>query len=211
MRFEGRFNSLKKLVLRITLITTRILPEGEGVALRFINQNVADASNLNLEQIGKILEPMTEKRGGDTETGTTLRAKVLEPMVYKKLAEKKFDRPMLISILTDGQPSGESKTAFVDAVMECGKRLEEAGYPRQSMLNYETSFLALFLLLANTITLLGVKFLVAQIGTAKSATKFLDSLRSNDSLAGVIHCTTGKLVGWPFICGVLLTKRFITL
>ncbi|KAM0265122.1 hypothetical protein ACHAQJ_000274 [Trichoderma viride] len=170
MRFEGRFDSLKKLVLRITMITTRVLPDGDGIAICFINQDVNNASNLNLEQIGKILEPMKEKRGGDTETGTTLRSKILEPMVYTKLAEKRFDRPMLISILTDGQPSGEKKTEFVNAVMECGRRLEEAGYPRQS-----------------------VKFLVAQIGTAKSATKFLESLRSNDQLTDVLYCTTDQL------------------
>ncbi|EHK20685.1 uncharacterized protein TRIVIDRAFT_223654 [Trichoderma virens Gv29-8] len=170
MRFEGRFDSLKKLVFRITLITTRILPADEGVAICFINQDVNDATNLTLDQIVKMLEPMKEKRGGDTETGTTLRKKILEPMVYKKLSEKNFERPLLISILTDGQPSGEKKTEFVDAVLECGQRLEEAGYPRQS-----------------------VKFLVAQIGTAKSATKFLESLRSNEQLKDVMFCTTDQL------------------
>ncbi|UKZ56976.1 hypothetical protein TrVGV298_010824 [Trichoderma virens] len=142
----------------------------EGVAICFINQDVNDATNLTLDQIVKMLEPMKEKRGGDTETGTTLRKKILEPMVYKKLSEKNFERPLLISILTDGQPSGEKKTEFVDAVLECGQRLEEAGYPRQS-----------------------VKFLVAQIGTAKSATKFLESLRSNEQLKDVMFCTTDQL------------------
>ncbi|UKZ82711.1 hypothetical protein TrVFT333_010506 [Trichoderma virens FT-333] len=151
-------------------ILERFFKADEGVAICFINQDVNDATNLTLDQIVKMLEPMKEKRGGDTETGTTLRKKILEPMVYKKLSEKNFERPLLISILTDGQPSGEKKTEFVDAVLECGQRLEEAGYPRQS-----------------------VKFLVAQIGTAKSATKFLESLRSNEQLKDVMFCTTDQL------------------
>ncbi|KAL7946317.1 hypothetical protein V8C42DRAFT_344171 [Trichoderma barbatum] len=170
MKFEGRFDALKKLVWRITMITTRILPDNDGIAICFINQDANDATNLKLEEIGKILEPMKEKRGGDTETGTTLKAKILEPMVYKKLAEKTFERPLFVSILTDGQPSGEKKTEFVDAVLDCGKRLEEAGYPRQSR-----------------------KFLVAQIGTAKSATKVLESLRNNDQLKDMMYCTIDQL------------------
>jgi hypothetical protein len=124
MKRDGRWDSQKRLVKRITQITTRILPEGEGVALRFINQDVDDSSNLTLAGIGNILEPMSWKPDGNTEIRTSLRSKILEP--------KSLERPLLISVITDGIPSGEKDSEFVDAILECSNKLEGAGYPRES-------------------------------------------------------------------------------
>lgn len=132
MKCEGRWESQKNLIKRITKITTRILPEGEGVALRFINQDVPDSSNLNLEGIGKIIDPMSWKPGGNTEIGTYLRSKILEPLVYSKLESKKLERPILVSIITDGKPEPEDRSELVKSIVECGQKLQGAGYPRES-------------------------------------------------------------------------------
>lgn len=74
---------------------------------RFINQDVDDSSNLTLAGIGNVLELMSWKPGGNTEIGTYLRSKILEPLVYSKLEPKSLERPLLISVITDGMPSGE--------------------------------------------------------------------------------------------------------
>lgn len=132
MRREGRWDSQKKLIQRITKITTRILPEGEGVALRFINREVDNSSNLTLEGIGNIMDPMPWQPGGNTEIGTYLRSKVLEPLVYSKLEAKKLERPVLISIITDGMPEPENKSELLNAILECGNKLQDADYPRES-------------------------------------------------------------------------------
>ncbi|KAH8822262.1 hypothetical protein DL96DRAFT_1470416 [Flagelloscypha sp. PMI_526] len=168
MRRDGRWEAQKKLVRRITQITTRILPEGEGVALRFINQNVDQSLNLTFTQIGNIIEPMSWQPGGCTELGTSLKSKILEPMVYAKLNPPKLDRPLLISVITDGMPDPENPYIFADAILECGMRLEAAGYPRES-----------------------VKFLIGQIGTARIG--FLDSLRDNKAIEQVIYATSDQL------------------
>ncbi|KAI9642900.1 hypothetical protein NHQ30_008634 [Ciborinia camelliae] len=179
MRREGRFESQKRLVERITRVSTMILPEGEGVALRFINQNVDNADNLSFKQIGDTLNSMTYKTNGETEIGTNLKTKILEPMIYSKLETQSLERPLLISIITDGQPSRENPSTLIDAIKECGDRLEGAGYPRES-----------------------VKFLLGQIGSAKAATKFLEGIRdtiANSDVAKVMYCTSAryKIEGIP--------------
>ncbi|KAI1801425.1 ankyrin [Daldinia bambusicola] len=170
MKHEDRWDSQKHLVNRIAKITTRVLPEGEGVALRFINQDVGDSSNLSLQGVGDMIEPMSWKPGGGTPIGTNLRAKILEPLVYQKVRNKSFKRPLLISITTDGIPSTERGSAFVDAISECGEKLEEAEYPREN-----------------------VKFMVGQIGTSSKATNFLESLRDNVDIAPVVFVTSERL------------------
>jgi hypothetical protein len=132
MKREGRWDNQKKLISRIANITTRILPEGEGVALRFINREVQNSTNLTLEEIGKIMDPMPWQPGGNTEIGTYLRSRILEPLVYNKIATKNLDRPLLISVMTDGMPEPEDKSTLVNTILECGTKLQGAGYPRNS-------------------------------------------------------------------------------
>ncbi|KAI1471240.1 uncharacterized protein F4812DRAFT_455352 [Daldinia caldariorum] len=89
---------------------------------------------------------MSWKSGGSTPIGTNLRFKILEPLIYHKIRNKSFKRPLLIFITTDGIPSAEGGSAFADAILECGEKLEEVDYPRKS-----------------------VKFMVGQIGTSSRA------------------------------------------
>ncbi|KAF8853874.1 HET-domain-containing protein [Acephala macrosclerotiorum] len=175
MRLEGRFDFQTRLVKRITQITTRILPEGEGVALRFINQNVEDdSSNLTLAKVGNILTPMTQMANGSSNIGTNLKAKILEPLVYSKIKAKSLERPLLIFIITDSMPEPEHESELVSVIFECGERLQDASYRRES-----------------------VKFLVGQIGSARRAKEFLNGLRNFTSdineVANVVYCIPDQL------------------
>jgi len=131
MKRDGRWDAQRNLANRIARITTRILPSGEGVALRFINQDVDNSSSLNYEQIGNIIN--STNWGGDTPIGTSLRSKILQPMVYDKIQRnEKISRPILVSIITDGMPEPEPRNTLVNEIAECGDRLKAAGYDRAS-------------------------------------------------------------------------------
>lgn len=78
------------------------------------------------------MENMTWQNRGETTIGTNLRSKILEPLVYRKLQLKTFARPLLISVISDGDPTIENSGVFVEAIKECGIKLEQAGYPRDS-------------------------------------------------------------------------------
>ena len=132
MKRDGRWGAQVELVKKIAQITTRILPEGDGIALRFINQNVDNSEKLSLQEIGAIVENMSWQPNGETEIGTSLKSKILEPLVYSKLQAKTLARPLLISVITDGMPSIERDEAFVEAIKDCGDQLQQAGYARDS-------------------------------------------------------------------------------
>jgi hypothetical protein len=134
MHRSDRWESQKNLVERIAKITTRILPEDYGVALQFINQDVPNSLKLRLNDIENILKSASWAPGGNTEIGTNLRSKILQPMVYDKLdsVPRSLDRPLLISILTDGGPEPESQNMLENVIVECSERLTAAKYPRES-------------------------------------------------------------------------------
>jgi len=170
MKREGRWDAQAQLVKRIAQITTRVLPTGDGVALRFINQNVDNSKKLGLQEIANIIENMSWQPRGDTAIGTYLKSKILEPMIYNQLQQKKLERPFLISVMTDGMPSQEKDDEFVEAIKECGDKLEQAGFPRES-----------------------VKFLIGQIGTGKATAKFLQGIGNNQDIKTMVHVTTDQL------------------
>jgi hypothetical protein len=133
MKRDDRWNAQKKLIQRITKVTTQILPEGEGVALRFINQKVDNSSNLTLDGIRRIMNSTSWDPSGNSEIGTNLKSKVLEPLVYSKIKDKNLERPLLVSIFTDGIPEPlENNYELVRVILECGNMLQNAGYPRKS-------------------------------------------------------------------------------
>ncbi|KAF7361177.1 putative ankyrin repeat protein [Mycena sanguinolenta] len=168
MSGDGRWDAQVRLVKKITQITTRVLPEGDGVALRFINQNVNNSEKLSLQEIGSIIA--NAQPNGGTPIGTSLRSKILEPLVYSKLQSQTLARPLLISVITDGEPNQEKDEALVEAIKECGDRLKQAGYSRES-----------------------VKFMIGQIGTAKSATAFLERVGKNQDIADMVFVTSDQL------------------
>jgi len=158
MHHGDRWDAQVQLVNRITRITTRILPEGDGVALRFINQDTDNSDKLNFRQIGDIMKTKSWDEEGNTQIGTHLRSKILEPLVYSKLQPPTLKRPLLISVITDGIPTAEKVGTLVEAIRECGVELEQAGYPRES-----------------------VKFMIGQVGTSEKAKTFLKGVNSDDN------------------------------
>lgn len=129
MKREGRWDSQNQLINRIARVTTRILPEGEGVYMRYINQEIPRSDSLKFEDLLDVVRPLTW--GGDTPIGTNLKSKILEPLVYSKLPGD-LKRPLLVSVITDGMPEPEPRSTLVDAIAECGDKLEAAGLPRES-------------------------------------------------------------------------------
>jgi hypothetical protein len=132
MKREGRWAALVQLVKRIVQITTRVLPDGDGVALWFINQDVDNSDKLSLSAIGNIMEKMSWMHCGNTAIGTYLKSRILEPMVYSQLQQQTLARLYLISVITDGMLDQEKNEAFVEAIEECGVKLQQARYPRES-------------------------------------------------------------------------------
>ncbi|KAK6499518.1 hypothetical protein TWF506_004148 [Arthrobotrys conoides] len=176
MRKDTRRNDLRELVKRIASIATRLLPDGEGVELRFINAPTdASYSKPSLDMIDTIISDL--RMWGWTPIGTSLKGKILMPLVYKRIMTQQFNRPMLVSIITDGFPEGpqgrqnrEKRDTLKNAIIECGKRLEQCGFESNSVL-----------------------FQISQIGAEEEAAEFIESLRIDQELDDILYCTTDQL------------------
>ncbi|KAF7331102.1 putative ankyrin repeat protein [Mycena venus] len=183
MKRDGRWDAQVRLVKKIAQITTRILPEGR---------------RRRAAEIGGIMDKMSWQPNGDTAIGTYLRSKILEPLVYSKLHPQSLARPLLISVITDGMPSREKDEAFVEAIKECGDKLKQAGYPRES--EYIHPSISPFDIYAlseavgsRTRNFAGVKFMIGQIGVAKTAAAFLEDVGKNKDIADMVFVTSDQL------------------
>jgi hypothetical protein len=193
MKREGRWESQQRLVTRIAQITTRMLPENDGIDLRFINQDVENSNKLTLQGIYGTMESASWIPGADSTFGRYLKSKILEPRVYAKLRSKTLESPLLVTMITDGMPEGEVNSAFANVVIECGNRLEDAGYPRDSEeLPGSKQYPGGSAILLTHLDCTGVKFMVCQVGTSQTAAEFLEALRIHPAIAGSVYCTTSK-------------------
>lgn len=101
MNTGGRISALKALLMRVSKITTEL--DTDGIEIRFLNfPNDAGFNNLRTTADIQNAVEQVVFRGG-TKIGTTLREKILEPLVYAKVRAKNLQRPLLVTIITDGQ------------------------------------------------------------------------------------------------------------
>ncbi|KAL3446077.1 hypothetical protein BJX65DRAFT_279997 [Aspergillus insuetus] len=164
-----RFEDQKDLVERITRITTRLVPDELGVGLYFINRATDRSEALQAADIHSLMTGWTPS--GATKIGTNLKANILKPLLYDRVAKgDKLERPLLISILTDGCPFGEPEEAFVQAIIECSEFLNEHDYPK-----------------------FAVRFQISQVGNDVEAKNFLLRLQNESQIEDMIHCTSGSL------------------
>ncbi|KAH7304131.1 ankyrin repeat protein [Stachybotrys elegans] len=165
---ENRISDQRDLVRRITKICTELSPEDCFVHLRFINTDLPNLDNLRTVDISnrmRLVRPNTF-----TEIGTNLRKKILEPFVYNTTMK----RPLFISIITDGVPSGgegspEHRNTLRDEILNCQDFLLTHGLPPRA-----------------------VVFQISQIGSDEKSKEFLQTLTTDPNLRGV-YITTQQL------------------
>jgi hypothetical protein len=123
---ETGFGYLRNMAERICRVTTMLVPDGLGVDLQFINKDQGFV-DLREEEVNEKLKSMYPR--GGTEIGRNLEKKVLKPLVYKPLESGGLKRPLLISIITDGQPAHEPLDTLKKAILNCKDRLDQHGFP----------------------------------------------------------------------------------
>jgi hypothetical protein len=167
---DSRFDRLSELAKHIASVANRLLPDGMGVHLRFINDPGA-YDNLSAAQVAEIMHDVTPD-GEVTPLGTILTSRILEPFVYDGFGNLTghLQRPLLICVITDGCPNAENPSSFKDAILSCKHRLVSAGCDPGS-----------------------VVFLISQIGKDDDAVEFIQSLRADIDLSDAIYCTSDRL------------------
>ncbi|KAK1243895.1 hypothetical protein MKX08_002033 [Trichoderma sp. CBMAI-0020] len=175
MRIGKRLGAQKKMVRRVTQLSTCLAPLGCGTSLQFINLNSKDVHNdkLSYADVKKKINSMHPH--GNTKIGTNLNKKILQPLIYDTInSGKELKRPIFISCMTDGCPSGESTEKFQEEILNCVRFLDDNDYPRST-----------------------VRFQISQIGNDPRADGFLEELRlailRDPDLKEVLYCTADRL------------------
>ncbi|KAF8542144.1 hypothetical protein BDD12DRAFT_729732, partial [Trichophaea hybrida] len=176
MKTGTRIDSMISVTRQVTSIATHLVPPDEGVLIRFLN--TSSKEQRLYDTYGAVNTPdaaaeMVSKAGytGVTKLGTILRKVILEPFVYQHLENnRKLERPLLVTIITDGCPLGEDRDHLKNVIIECKQKLADAEYP-----------------------LSAVYFQINQIGNDPAAEAFLNSLRTDDEIRNHIFCASERL------------------
>jgi len=107
MNAADRIDSIIEVARRITEIATYLIPDDEGVEIRFLNSGDKEKDLYkkygrikSADQAAKMVAEADYR--GITMLGTVLRDLILTPHVYEPLEKGPLPRPLLISIITDG-------------------------------------------------------------------------------------------------------------
>ena len=168
---EGtRIKDLELILERVTNISG--LFDDNGINIRFFNSNI-EGNDIKTSQEALSLIPSLEFKYA-TPLGTNLNNKVLKPMFLDSVTKlfgfgkkKKVPKPLLIFIITDGEPYGEDRDTTRKNIQHALAAAEKSGYGRGAL-----------------------AFQFAQVGRDVDAQKFLAELDDDSTIGDCIDCTS---------------------
>ncbi|OJD16866.1 hypothetical protein AJ78_03010 [Emergomyces pasteurianus Ep9510] len=167
MQFEEggeRIKDLKLILSRVTYAAT--LFDDDGIQIRFMNSTVEGNNIRNEQQIEHLIS--TIKFAGLTPMGTSLRNRVLEPLVLRPARSGQLKKPVLVITITDGQPAGEPAGAVAEAIKSASSELK-------NLQQYGPG---------------AISFQFAQVGNDLKAREFLGKLDEEPGIGHLIDCTS---------------------
>src|SRR3984957_9295168 len=102
MNQEARIAALKDPLSRVAEIAAILEPA--GISVRFLNyKNDLRFDNLTVVNIREKINKA--KFDGLTRIGTVLEEKIIRPMIFNKVSEGRFKKPLIVVVITDGSVS----------------------------------------------------------------------------------------------------------
>jgi hypothetical protein len=139
--------------------------DDDGVSVRFMNSAAGGDFIKTSAEVGSLLAAVPF--GGMTPLGTNLHRKVLGPFVLEKIPHGALRKPLLVIVITDGEPSGEPRDCLLDVIRHAVLSAASAGYGYSA-----------------------VAVEVAQVGRDVRTQRFLAGLDNDAELGGNIDCTS---------------------
>ncbi|KAK4702863.1 hypothetical protein P7C70_g3348, partial [Phenoliferia sp. Uapishka_3] len=165
MSFEekgSRIEDLKMIVSRTAYAASFF--DQDGIQIRFMNSKIEAASNTEAAALNIIKQVQFN---GMTPLGTSLKKKVLEPLVLHPAKHGQLRKPVLIVIITDGAPSGEDRHKIVKVIKEANHDLQKTKYGPDA-----------------------VSYQLAQVGNDLAARKFLEEIDVDREVGQLIDVTS---------------------
>jgi hypothetical protein len=166
MAFEEngeRISDLKLILSKVAYAAS--LFDADGIQVRFMNSD-RQGNNIRTEAEVDALIAATQFKGL-TPMGTSLRNKVLDPLVVQPARQGRLQKPVLVITITDGSPAGEPSTAVFDAIRHASTSLSGTQYGKGA-----------------------ISFQFAQVGNDLKAREFLGKLDNEPGIGELVDCTS---------------------
>lgn len=170
MQFEEngeRIQDLKLILSRVAYAAS--LFDDDGIQVRFMNSEEGERNQtpIRTEQDVEQLVARVQFKGL-TPMGTSLRNKVLEPLVVAPARSGQLRKPVLVITITDGQPAGEPQGAVFDAIRYTAAELSRMPRYGQGAISFQ----------------------FAQVGNDLKAREFLGKLDSEPGIGNLVDSTS---------------------
>lgn len=139
----------------------------DGISVRFMNSVETGDGIRNAEDVERLVSRV--RFAGLTPLGTSLRNKVVDPMIMGPARANRLDKPVLVITITDGQPAGEPHSTVGDVIRYAVDELSRTRYGRGA-----------------------ASFQFSQVGTDQRAREFLGTLDEDPQIGHLIDCTSSK-------------------
>ncbi|KAK0557222.1 hypothetical protein OC846_000673 [Tilletia horrida] len=161
MRSEGtlRRDGLKSIVKLAAEAATRF--DQDGVDLNWMNSRAHVLARNTQEAVDFASHCAFD--GQATPMGTALEGKILEKEVYPKLKRDSLRKPVLIIVVGDGRPTGESPDKFRREIKEAKKKSKKSKYGEDA-----------------------VSFQVAVVGNDAGAREWLEELDADKDVGDLV-------------------------
>ncbi|OQU98906.1 hypothetical protein CLAIMM_04617 [Cladophialophora immunda] len=168
MKEENRIPALQATLKRVVEIAT--LFEDTGISIRFLNYR-RDSRLDDLRQPDDIVQKVAcVQWRGITQLGIKLHDKIIQPMIIDKVKRGTFETPLIVVIITDGEPYGEGRETLRDKIRQCKQNLSGTNFGDGS-----------------------VVFIISRVGSSPQALGFIGELENSPGLEQMVYCSPDRL------------------
>lgn len=179
----NRVVQLKEILSQV--VAAAMLFDDDGISIRFMNWQPRRLAYGEQPHPGEVTENMLDRIQteqtlhyiadqipfkGLTPLGTSLRQRIIDPLVLGPARSGALRKPVLILTITDGAPAGEQPTVIFDTIRYASAEMSRMPRYGQSAISFE----------------------FAQVGDDSQAEAFLGKLDSDPSFGRMVDVTSSK-------------------
>jgi len=157
-----RIEDLKTILAQVADVVTMF--DDDGILISFMNSPV-QVSVRSAQEASALL--VKTKFAGQTPMGTALDRKILQPLVLAQASSGSLAKPVLVVIITDGEPSGEPRDTLVHVLRNAKAVLSRTAYGPGAC-----------------------AFQLAQVGKDAAAQRFLGEIDSHPEVGRMVDATS---------------------
>jgi hypothetical protein len=166
MAFEEngeRINDLKLILGRVADVATVF--DDNGINIRFMNSHVEGNGVRDSMSAAAVAQQV--QYNGLTPLGSQLDAKVVRPFVAGPVQSRALQKPVLVIVITDGEPTGEPPGTVINVIKGAKNLVSNSQYGPGA-----------------------VAFEFAQVGKDQKAQQFLATIDKDPSVGKMVDCTS---------------------